>query len=77
MGQGKGALRIIDSLNCEPIDDTNLCGSCRFGRPAFNLAHPELNGMFIWCNLWTSQFTIDDGCTSWKRKEECLPSTGQ
>ena len=55
---------------CEPIDDTGLCGSCRFARPSISMVEPETNGMFVWCNLWTDRFTIDDGCSSWKRKVE-------
>jgi len=62
---------------CDKIDDSFMCGSCQFGRPALSLTEPETNGVFIWCNLWTDRFTIDDGCTSWNRKAECLLSTGQ
>lgn len=52
---------------CEPVDDTNLCGSCQFGRTV--LRNTGIDTAYVWCNMWLSEFSIDDGCKEWRRKD--------
>lgn len=68
MGVGKGAARILGMWTDEPIDDTCLCGSCEYQRPV--IKYGDLSGMFVFCDLLKEEMQIDDGCTSWKRKND-------